>query len=227
MGKDQAISAQNARATVCTHRRCTNGNMTNYMKILKATGFILGRRKLGEADRIVTIFSKEFGKIQVLARGSRKLKAKNIGKLEPFYLIDFQFIRGTKFNILTSVDIIKPYVFFDNKQATVILQIITKYTVDEQSDIKIFWLIEESLSLINDINISVLPYFKLKFWSLEGVVDTHKLSTSYKQLDQLFSKIINNNLDFYTKLIHSTRKSTQINRLEKAVDSLENSVKPN
>ncbi len=197
------------------------------MKLLKATGFILGRRKLGEADRLVTIFSKEFGKIQLIARSARKLRAKNIGKLEPYYLIDFQFVRGRTSNILTNVEIIKPYVFYELKYAKIILQTISTFTVEEQPDLKIFLLLQESFATLHKININILPYFKLKFWTFEGLLDTHRFSISKNQLDQLFFQIINNKLDYYIKMICSARDKAQINRLEKAVDLLENTIRPN
>ncbi|PIP51292.1 DNA repair protein RecO [Candidatus Berkelbacteria bacterium CG_4_10_14_0_8_um_filter_35_9_33_8] len=196
-------------------------------KILRGTGFVLMRKKIGEADRLATIFSKEFGKIIVLAKSARKLKAKNIGKLEPYYLIDFQFIRGKSFNILTSVNINKSYTFYNQKEAKIILQTIFNFTPEEQSDPKIYWLIDESFHLLHQKRMNILPYFKLKFWFLEGLIDAHQLLKSKQKLDQLFSQIINHNLNYYLNLIETTNDQNQINRLEKAVDLFENRLKPN
>ncbi|KKP88869.1 MAG: repair protein RecO protein [Berkelbacteria bacterium GW2011_GWA2_35_9] len=197
------------------------------MKILRASGFVLMRKKIGEADRLATIFSKEFGKIIVLARGARKLKARNIGKLEPYYLIDFQFIRGKSFNILTNIEIVKPYAFIVSKDTKNILQLINNFTPDEQAELKVFWLLEESFKLLNKQNLNILPYFKLKFWFFEGLIDTQQLFESQNKLDQLFYQIINHNLNYYLNLIESTNNQNQINRLEKAVDLFESKLKPN
>jgi DNA repair protein RecO (recombination protein O) len=45
-------------------------------------GVVLNRRDYAEADRIITIFSYEKGKIVVLAKGARKLTSKRLGSLE-------------------------------------------------------------------------------------------------------------------------------------------------
>lgn len=47
-------------------------------------GLVLGRRSLGEADRLVTLFTRESGLIRVYARGVRKIPSRRGGHLEPF-----------------------------------------------------------------------------------------------------------------------------------------------
>lgn len=54
----------------------------------KYTGIILGKRDIGEADRIYSIFTLEAGKIQAKAVGVRKPGAKLAGALENFTLAD-------------------------------------------------------------------------------------------------------------------------------------------
>jgi hypothetical protein len=40
--------------------------------VYKAEGVVLGRRNLGEADRILTLFTREFGRLQAKAKAVRK-----------------------------------------------------------------------------------------------------------------------------------------------------------
>lgn len=54
------------------------------MPLLKTAAIILKSRKWGEADRIVTFYSKEFGKIRGVARGARRFKSRFGATLEPF-----------------------------------------------------------------------------------------------------------------------------------------------
>ncbi len=54
------------------------------MPLVKTTAIILKSRKWGEADRIVTLFTKELGKIRGVARGARRLKSRFGAALEPF-----------------------------------------------------------------------------------------------------------------------------------------------
>lgn len=61
----------------------------------KYTGIILGKRDVGETDRIYTIYTFEMGKIRVLAKGVRRAKAKLAGYLEPITQAEI-FIAKTK-----------------------------------------------------------------------------------------------------------------------------------
>ncbi|MEK6532742.1 MAG: DNA repair protein RecO [Nitrospirota bacterium] len=54
------------------------------MPLVKTSGIILKSRRWGEADRIVTLYSKEFGKIRGVARGARRFKSHFGSTLEPF-----------------------------------------------------------------------------------------------------------------------------------------------
>ena len=61
----------------------------------KYTGIILGKKDVGETDRIYTIYTFEMGKIRVLAKGVRRAKAKLAGYLEPITQAEI-FIAKTK-----------------------------------------------------------------------------------------------------------------------------------
>lgn len=50
----------------------------------KVQALILGRRSYGEADRLVTLFTKEAGLMRVYARGVRKIPSRRGGHVEPF-----------------------------------------------------------------------------------------------------------------------------------------------
>jgi len=44
---------------------------------------VIRTQKLGEADRIVTLFSREHGRIRAVAKGVRRTKSKFGARLEP------------------------------------------------------------------------------------------------------------------------------------------------
>lgn len=74
------------------------------MKFTKFEGIILNRRPLREADLFLTVFTREAGKISCLAKGSRKITSKRLGRLEPYSLINFEVVQQNDRNILTHVD---------------------------------------------------------------------------------------------------------------------------
>lgn len=69
-------------------------------------GLVLKRKDYKEADRIITIFSQDYGKVTVLAKGVRKLKSRKRGHLEPFSLIFFQAAKGKNIDVLEEVETI-------------------------------------------------------------------------------------------------------------------------
>jgi DNA repair protein RecO (recombination protein O) len=67
-------------------------------------GFVLKRRNFGEADRILDIYTKEKGKISLLAKGIRRPSSRKRGHLEIFSKIKFQVISGSHMGIMTEVE---------------------------------------------------------------------------------------------------------------------------
>ena len=64
------------------------------MKQTVTTGIVLSRTNFGEADRIVTMLTPDYGKIRGLAKGVRKVKSKLAGGIELFSVSDISFIKG-------------------------------------------------------------------------------------------------------------------------------------
>lgn len=50
----------------------------------KVRALVVSRKKIGEADRLVTFFTKEHGIIRAVAKGVRKIPSSRGGHLEPF-----------------------------------------------------------------------------------------------------------------------------------------------
>lgn len=68
--------------------------------MIKTEAIILKSADLGEADRLLTVYSKEFGKIQVIARGAKKLGSKLRYHLEPFSYSHLILVEGKNFRIV-------------------------------------------------------------------------------------------------------------------------------
>lgn len=67
----------------------------------KTEGIILKRRDLGEADRILTVFSLHRGKISVLAKGVRRITSRRAGNVELLNRVQMYLHPGKNFLILT------------------------------------------------------------------------------------------------------------------------------
>lgn len=67
-------------------------------------GIILARRNYGEADRILTIFSKHYGKMRVLAKGVRRPSSRKRGSLELFNHVRLFLAKGHNLDIITEAE---------------------------------------------------------------------------------------------------------------------------
>lgn len=71
------------------------------MRASKITAIILKRLNFGESDRIVTVFSKERGKLSVVAKGIRRIKSRRAPHLEPLGECDITLHRSRDVEIVT------------------------------------------------------------------------------------------------------------------------------
>ena len=65
---------------------------------------VIRTQKLGEADRIVTLISREHGRIRGVAKGVRRTKSKFGARLEPGSYVDVQLYTGKTFDVVTQVE---------------------------------------------------------------------------------------------------------------------------
>ncbi len=80
------------------------------MKQFISTGIVLSRINFGEADRIVTMLSPDFGKLHLIAKGVRRERSKLAGGIELFSISTITFIKGRKdIDTLISTRLIKHY----------------------------------------------------------------------------------------------------------------------
>lgn len=72
-------------------------------------GIVLARRNYGEADRILSIYSLQFGRVSLIAKGIRRPKSKKRGHVEVFSYISFQGSTGHGLDIMTEAEIIDDF----------------------------------------------------------------------------------------------------------------------
>lgn len=79
------------------------------MPVYKAEGVVLARRNLGEADRTLTVLTREFGKLVLKAKAVRKTTSRLAGKLEPFTHARFLLARGRALDVVAQVEVVHPH----------------------------------------------------------------------------------------------------------------------
>jgi DNA repair protein RecO (recombination protein O) len=75
--------------------------------LYRDSGVVLRTIKLGEADRIVTVFTQAHGKVRAVAKGVRKTTSKFGARLEPTSHVALQCYRGRELDVVTQVETIE------------------------------------------------------------------------------------------------------------------------
>jgi len=79
------------------------------MPLYRDEAVVLRTHKLGEADRIVTMLSRQHGKIRAVAKGVRRTASKFGARLEPCMVVDVQLYEGRSLDIVTQAESIGSY----------------------------------------------------------------------------------------------------------------------
>jgi DNA repair protein RecO (recombination protein O) len=73
------------------------------VRLYRDRAVVLRQHKLGEADRIVTLLTRDHGLVRAVAKGVRRTRSKFGAKLEPFSHVDVQLHPGRNLDIVTQV----------------------------------------------------------------------------------------------------------------------------
>ena len=79
------------------------------MSLYRDEAIVLRTQKLGEADRIITLLTREHGRIRAVAKGIRRTMSKFGARLEPGSHVDIQLHTGKTFDTVTQVESILNY----------------------------------------------------------------------------------------------------------------------
>ena len=79
------------------------------MRSVTVEGIIIKRKSLGEADRILTIFTQKFGKVKVLAKGVKRITSRRGPNVELFNQVQISIHQGKTFDILTEAQVLNTF----------------------------------------------------------------------------------------------------------------------
>ena len=125
------------------------------MNSFGAEGIVLKRKNLGEADKLITVFTRTKGKIRTLAKGVRKVTSRRGGNLEILTQVKI-FLHETKsWPILTEVETKRNFssikdVLSKLSLVYLIFELIDQFLSEEQENIVVFDLLIASLIGIDE-----------------------------------------------------------------------------
>lgn len=147
------------------------------MGFCKTQAVALKRVDYGNSSQIATLYTRDYGKIRVLARGSKRAEKKSPGSIDLFSYLEivFMYREGTGLHLLTEWESLRDFSVFRNDierfyAGCYVVELVDELTVEGDRNGPLFDLILDTfygLSRLGDIEI-VLRAFELQMLKLLG-----------------------------------------------------------
>ena len=135
----------------------------NKFRSFRVDAVVLRHSDYGEADRLLTLYTRQLGKTRALAKGARKIASRKAGHIEPFTHVKLQLAKGRDMFILTQADTVDAYLplredLLLTSQASYILELLDRFTYeDETENTATFRLLTDTLSRLAAITDAASP----------------------------------------------------------------------
>lgn len=144
--------------------------------LTKVEGIIIRSIDYGEGDKILTVWTREIGKIAVMAKGTRKAKSRHSAAVQLFTLGEFLLFGGSQMLSLSQVDIIESYAslrqdLYKTAYASYFAELIYRLTEERERNPYLFELLKQSLDFIDeDKDLDILArIFEMNMLAISGV----------------------------------------------------------
>ena len=200
------------------------------MKIIKTNCIVLKKKEMRDADLLVTLFSKEYGKIMATAYGIRKSKKRNIVSLNPLNEVEITLLQKNNYYVVKDVEILKNFknILKSIEKLEISLYVLDSidkiyYTADENGDF-----FDKLLEILGFIDI--LPYIKkgYKYYVVlsflrrimieQGIYDIGEISL-------ILEKEKKENLQKYREILKIVKNSSNISETQGKLESYTNFLK--
>lgn len=124
------------------------------IQVYKTQGIIIKKADLSETDRLLTVYTKNFGKILVRAKGIGKKESKLKSLIEPFNLCEFMLAKSKSIDVLAGVYPIKEFSYLHGNLSSLayafyFAELIDKMVVAPERDDNLWRLILRGFEVLN------------------------------------------------------------------------------
>ena len=145
------------------------------MPLYHDRGVVLRTHKLGEADRIVSFLTRDYGKVRAVAKGVRKTKSRFGGRLEPPGHVELLLYEGRgELDIVSQAETIDHFRPLRDDldrlgRAVTMLEVADQLALEREANAKLYEMLVGALrALATQDAPLVVPGFFLKALALEG-----------------------------------------------------------
>jgi DNA repair protein RecO (recombination protein O) len=119
-------------------------------KVYKTNAIVLRQRKLGEADKILTLYTPNLGKLDAVAKGVRRPRSKLAGHVEPLTYSTLLLARGRELDIVTQAQTLEVFLPLREElertgRALYVAELVDRFTPERQESYPVFRLLLETL----------------------------------------------------------------------------------
>ncbi|RME47721.1 MAG: DNA repair protein RecO [Chloroflexi bacterium] len=144
-------------------------------RLYRTPAIVLKRQDFGEADRILTLFTPELGKLRVIAKGVRKITSRKSGHVELFTYSNLLIAKGRNLDIVTQAETIRPFrpLREDLSRITYayyIAELVDQFTEERDENRPLFDLLLATLQALGETNDlrRTARYFELRLLDAVG-----------------------------------------------------------
>lgn len=141
----------------------------------RAQGVVLRHVEVGEADRILSFYTLEYGKLQAIAKGIRKMRSRKAGHLEPFSRVELMLAKGRNLDVISQAEAQSTY---ENLRADLkliayaayIVELLDRFTYEEGENRPLYNLLVNTLSRLDECSPAqtVVHYYEIHLMDLLG-----------------------------------------------------------
>jgi DNA repair protein RecO (recombination protein O) len=122
-------------------------------RVYKTQAIVLRQRKLGEADKIVTLYCSHLGKLDAVAKGVRRTKSRLAGHLEPLTLGTYLIAEGRELDIVTQAETVEAFPALRDdlerlSRGLYCAELVDRLTPERSEGNPIFRLLQDTLGLL-------------------------------------------------------------------------------
>jgi DNA repair protein RecO (recombination protein O) len=134
----------------------------------RAEAVVLRHSDFGEADRLLTLYTRETGKVRAIAKGVRKIRSRKAGHLEPFTRVALQLAQARDMPIVTQAETIDAYLplredLLLTGYAAYVVEMLDRFTYEEGENRAIYNLLTDTLTRIATLPD---PFLALRYYEL-------------------------------------------------------------
>jgi recombinational DNA repair protein (RecF pathway) len=124
------------------------------MRNFRTEGIVIKRKNYGEADRILTVLTRDYGKLSVKASGVRKITSRRSSHIELLNYVSLGLYKGNTFPVLTEAKMIEDFSPIKTDFAKVglayhLCELIDGLCPDNQENSKVFFLLRNFLTQLS------------------------------------------------------------------------------